>query len=172
MCRGLQLYRTVAYGWWTPIHRATGRVVPDGGRSSSRDGRGGKVNQREKILPQLSGPRHACSFKWDGAARMQLISKPVQSFTLRTPVHLPRSPVLAMAPLWISPTETASCTGKKACSLDLPGLMRFWQQWSDASERVEGEEAAVLRTRPSRMPPPSGAKLLGQPDPLTSSSKW
>ena len=28
--------------------------------------------------------------------------------------------------------------------------------------------AAVLRTRPSRMPPPSGAKLLGRPDPLAS----
>ena len=35
-------------------------------------------------------------------------------------------------------------------------------------QRVKGQGAAVLRTRPLRMPPPSGAKLLGQPDPLIS----
>ena len=98
------------------------------------------INDGIFLLPSMLNfatlrPRHACSFKWDEAARMQLISKPVQSFTLRTPVHLPRSPVLAMAPLWISPTETASCT---AGGKDLPGLMGVWQQWSDASERVEG----------------------------------
>ena len=77
---------------------------------------------------------------------------------------------MAPGPLWLSPTvtetATVSCTG--FFKNRFPGFTGVWQQWSDASERVEGQGTAVLRTRPSRMPPPPGAELLGQPDPLTS----
>ena len=64
--------------------------------------------------------------------------------------------------------------GQKKSVLIFAGFTGVWRQWSDASERVKGQGAAVLRTHPCRMPPPSGAKLLGQPDPrpLQMGFKW
>ena len=49
------------------------------------------------------------------------------------------------------------------------GFLGLRQRWSDAPAS-EGWCSGVLRTHPSRMPPPSGAKLLGRP--RSVSSKW
>ena len=81
-----------------------------------------------------------------------------KSLVIRAGLPRPRQPALSQC----------ICPKQNNPGFDV-GFLGLRQRWSDAPAS-EGWCSGVLRTHPSRMPPPSGAKLLGRP--RSVSSKW